>query len=106
MRLMDVPPFDGDNINVIIETPKGRRNTFSYDEKLDLFRLGAQLPAGAIFPFDFGFVPGTRGEAFRHRLSKRFPIFSSRTTRRKGNISKCCLNALDRSELGPLSRRR
>jgi inorganic pyrophosphatase len=62
MRLMDVPPFDGDNINVIIETPKGRRNKFSYDEKLDLFRLGAPLPAGAIFPFDFGFVPGTRGE--------------------------------------------
>ena len=62
MRLMDVPPFDGDNINVIIETPKGRRNKFSYDEKLDLFRLGSPLPAGAIFPFDFGFVPGTRGE--------------------------------------------
>ena len=62
MRLMDVPPFDGDLINVIIETPKGRRNKFSYDEKLDLFRLASPLPAGAVFPFDFGFVPGTRGE--------------------------------------------
>lgn len=62
MRVMDVPPFDGSNINVIIETPKGRRNKFSYDERYDLFRLGGPLPAGAVFPFDFGFVPGTRGE--------------------------------------------
>ena len=62
MRLMDVPPFDGEHVNVIIETPKGRRNKFSYDERLDLFRLGGALPAGAVFPFDFGFVPGTRGE--------------------------------------------
>jgi len=61
MRLMDVPPFDDGNVNVIIETPKGRRNKFSYDEKLDLFRLTSPLPAGAVFPFDFGFVPGTRG---------------------------------------------
>jgi len=62
MRLMDVPPFDGGKVNVIIETPKGRRNKFSYDENLDLFRLSSPLPAGAVFPFDFGFVPGTRGE--------------------------------------------
>ncbi|HVL66274.1 MAG TPA: inorganic diphosphatase [Vicinamibacterales bacterium] len=62
MRLMDVPPFDGEHVNVIIETPKGRRNKFSYDETLDLFRLGGPLPAGAVFPFDFGFVPGTRGD--------------------------------------------
>lgn len=62
MRLMDVPPFEGKHINVIIETPKGRRNKFSYDERYDLFRLAGPLPAGAVFPFDFGFVPGTRGE--------------------------------------------
>ncbi len=44
MRLMDVPPFDDGNVNVIIETPKGRRNKFSYDEKLELFRLTSPLP--------------------------------------------------------------
>jgi inorganic pyrophosphatase len=27
--------------------------------ELGLFRLGKQLPAGAVFPFDFGFVPST-----------------------------------------------
>ena len=48
-------------LNVIIETPKGSRNKFNYDEKLGLFKLGGVLPAGAVFPFDFGFVPSTLG---------------------------------------------
>jgi inorganic pyrophosphatase len=51
---------DGD-LNVIIETPKGSRNKFNYDEKRGLYKLGGVLPAGAIFPFDFGFVPATVG---------------------------------------------
>jgi len=45
--------------NVVIETPKGSRNKFTYDHALNLFRLGKQLPSGAVFPFDFGFVPST-----------------------------------------------
>ena len=55
--------FDSDSheLNVIIETPKGSRNKFDYDEKYGLFRLGGVLPAGAVFPFDFGFVPSTLG---------------------------------------------
>jgi inorganic pyrophosphatase len=51
---------EGD-LNVIIETPKGSRNKFNYDEKHGLYKLGGVLPAGAIFPFDFGFVPATVG---------------------------------------------
>jgi inorganic pyrophosphatase len=49
-------------LNVIIETPKGSRNKFDYDEETGLFKLGGVLPSGAVFPFDFGFVPGTLGE--------------------------------------------
>jgi inorganic pyrophosphatase len=45
----------------IIETPKGRRNKFDYDPESNLFRLGGLLPAGMVFPFDFGFIPNTRG---------------------------------------------
>ncbi len=48
-------------LNVIIETPKGSRNKYNYDERLGLFKLGGMLPAGAVFPFDFGFVPSTLG---------------------------------------------
>ena len=49
-------------VNAIIETPKGSRNKFTYDEELGLFALTKVLPAGAVFPFDFGFVPNTEGE--------------------------------------------
>jgi inorganic pyrophosphatase len=48
-------------LHLIIETPKGSRNKFDYDEALGLFRLGGVLPLGAVFPFDFGFVPSTLG---------------------------------------------
>ncbi|HEX4000160.1 MAG TPA: inorganic diphosphatase [Pirellulales bacterium] len=47
-------------INVVIETPRGNRNKFKYDDELHCFRLGSVLPAGATFPYDFGFVPGTK----------------------------------------------
>ena len=49
-------------LNVIIDTPKGSRNKFKYDEGQELFKLAGVLPAGAVFPFDFGFVPSTLGE--------------------------------------------
>jgi inorganic pyrophosphatase len=61
--MIDLAPFDEDSghVNAIIDTPKGSRNKFKYDEKLGMFRLGGALPLGAVFPFDFGYVPSTRG---------------------------------------------
>lgn len=59
----DLPPFDGnDKIQVIIETPKGSRNKFSFDPDLRIFSLKKVLPAGMTFPYDFGFVPSTKAE--------------------------------------------
>jgi inorganic pyrophosphatase len=48
-------------VNVVVETPRGSRNKYKYDEKLGLFRLNRVLSAGLSFPYDFGYVPGTRG---------------------------------------------
>lgn len=48
-------------LNVIIDTPKGSRNKFKFDEKIGLFKLGGVLPVGAVFPFDFGYIPSTKG---------------------------------------------
>ena len=59
-RLDPLDEKTGD-LNVIIDTPRGSRNKFEYDKELGLFRLGGVLPAGAVFPFDFGFVPSTLG---------------------------------------------
>lgn len=63
--LMKLPtPFiDGTEIvNAIVETPKGSRNKYIYDDKLDIFKLKKALPAGMNFPFDFGFIPSTLAE--------------------------------------------
>src|SRR5438105_9662764 len=60
--IANLEPFnDDDELNVIIEAPKGSRNKYTYDEKLGLYKLGGVLPSGASFPFDFGFVPATLG---------------------------------------------
>lgn len=49
-------------VNVVIETPRGCRNKFKFDERLGAFVLGSVLPAGASFPYDFGYVPGTQAD--------------------------------------------
>lgn len=50
------------SIDVVIETPKGSRNKYTWDEGQKVFWLKKILPAGAVFPFDFGFIPNTKGE--------------------------------------------
>lgn len=50
-----------DSVDVVIETPKGCRNKYNWDEEAKVFRLKKILPAGSVFPFDFGFIPGTKG---------------------------------------------
>lgn len=51
-----------DLYNVVIETPKGHRNKYKYEPEPGLFKLHKVLPAGAVFPYDFGFIPSTQGE--------------------------------------------
>ena len=46
----------------VIETPRGSRNKFAYDPVSNLFELRGLLPAGMMFPFDFGFIPSTLAE--------------------------------------------
>jgi inorganic pyrophosphatase len=62
--LHHLPAIDPESgqLNVLIETPKGCRNKYKYDEKRGLFELSGLLPSGAVFPFDFGFLPSTLGE--------------------------------------------
>lgn len=59
-----LPPFDleSGDLHVVIDTPKGSRNKSGWNEELELFELKGVLPAGAVFPCDFGFIPNTRGE--------------------------------------------
>jgi inorganic pyrophosphatase len=48
-----------DLLQVIIETPAGSRNKFAFDEEQGVFALRKVLPAGMVFPHDFGFLPQT-----------------------------------------------
>jgi inorganic pyrophosphatase len=61
IHLKAVDPEDTDLTVVIIETPKGSRNKYAFDPDERVFALKAVLPAGMAFPYDFGFVPSTRG---------------------------------------------
>ena len=46
---------------VVIETPKGSTQKYDYEEKLHGYCLAKIMPTGMIFPYDFGFVPDTKG---------------------------------------------
>jgi len=58
-------PLDKDDegvIRVVIETPKGSRNKYAFNEDENVFELKKVLPAGMDFPYDFGFVPSTKAD--------------------------------------------
>src|SRR5437762_3883278 len=59
--LKRLPPFDSKSgtVNIVIDTPKGCRSKFAYDKKRKAYVLKSILPQGALFPFDFGSIPGT-----------------------------------------------
>jgi inorganic pyrophosphatase len=56
------PGSTKDGLNAVIETPRGSPNKYAYDPETGIFRLKAVLPAGAIFPYDFGFLPCTKAD--------------------------------------------
>jgi inorganic pyrophosphatase len=62
--LNQLPARDSETglINVVVDTPKGSRNKYKYDEKSDVWRLRKLFPVCASFPFDFGFTPSTKGK--------------------------------------------
>jgi inorganic pyrophosphatase len=60
-NLQRLTPVDrGGRIRAVLESPQGSKNKLKYVPAWDAFEVGASLPAGLAFPFDFGFLPGTR----------------------------------------------
>lgn len=56
-----LPTRDGEGtLRAVLESPQGTRNKLAYDPVDDAFRVRFTLPVGMVFPFDFGFIPGTR----------------------------------------------
>ena len=59
--LLRLPPRGDDGVvHVVVETPRGSAHKLTFDAERGVFVLKKALPLGMAFPFDFGFVPGTR----------------------------------------------
>src|SRR3974390_1215252 len=54
-------PYDQspERVNVVVETPKGSRVKYYYDEDRGMYLITKILPQGMVFPFNFGLIPGT-----------------------------------------------
>jgi len=57
-----LPPFDTESrcINAIVETPIGSQVKYAYDFESGLITVSKVLPAGMLYPFNFGFIPQTK----------------------------------------------
>ena len=53
------PLSEAGDLHVVVETPRGSRNKYAFDHDRRILLLRKILPAGLMFPFDFGFVPST-----------------------------------------------
>jgi inorganic pyrophosphatase len=62
LTALDAANPDSELLNVVVETARGSRCKYKYDQTGGFFRLSKLLPRGATFPYNFGFVPSTRGE--------------------------------------------
>lgn len=62
MNAIKMPALNKKIVNVIIETPKGSQNKYSYNPDYKVYTLRKALPMGTVFPFDFGFIPSTKGQ--------------------------------------------
>jgi inorganic pyrophosphatase len=59
--LAHLPARDGKGgLRVVVESPRGATVKLKYDEGLGAMSLSRPLPLGLSYPYDWGFVPGTR----------------------------------------------
>lgn len=51
-----------DTVDVVIESPRATQAKYKFEPEKKIFNLKRLLPLGMVFPYDFGFIPGTIGE--------------------------------------------
>ena len=60
-NLQFLPARDKDgHFRVVVEAPAGSNLKLKYDPDLGVFLVGRPLILGLTYPYDWGFVPGTR----------------------------------------------
>jgi inorganic pyrophosphatase len=53
---------NGGDVYVVVETPRGSAAKLEYDPELRVFTLSKALFLGLTYPYDWGFIPSTKGE--------------------------------------------
>jgi inorganic pyrophosphatase len=52
----------GGDVHVVVETPRGSAAKLEFDPDLQAFTLSKSLMLGLSYPYDWGFIPSTKGE--------------------------------------------
>jgi inorganic pyrophosphatase len=63
-RRYRLPAIDDESglARAVIEAPRGSSVKYKFDERLNEFVVNKVLPLGAAYPFNYGFIPSTRGD--------------------------------------------
>ncbi|XKT75265.1 MAG: inorganic diphosphatase [Patescibacteria group bacterium UBA2103] len=75
--LHDIEPGTKDEMNVIIEIPKGSKNKYEIDKDTGMIALDRVMHTAQDYPFDYGFVPRTLwddGDALDVLLLTTYPL--------------------------------
>jgi inorganic pyrophosphatase len=60
--LLELPAFATDDLfHVVVESPRGCAVKLKYDPTLDAISISRPLAVGLTYPYDWGFVPSTKG---------------------------------------------
>ena len=74
----DIAPGTQQEMNVIIEIPRGSNNKYEIDKETGLIKLDRANYSTAAYPFDYGFLPQTLwhdGDALDVVLLTTYPLF-------------------------------
>ena len=62
MNISSLQAFREDgSLNVVVESPRGSAIKLKYDHATGLMIMSRPLIVGLTYPYDWGFIPGTRG---------------------------------------------
>ena len=62
MNLLTIPAFSTKQMfHVVVESPRASNLKLKYEPRWEAMGISRPLPVGLTFPFDWGFVPSTRG---------------------------------------------